>query len=281
MKKYVDLHMHSRVSDGVKSPRELVEIAKQKNISVISLTDHDSVDGYPEVIEAGNSAGIAVVSGIELSCFDKKDTHVLGYNVNWKNPALISCLEELKTQRRLRMEKMVEALNSDGFDISIEDVGRYSSCGVIGRPHVASVLIEKGYGKDVRDVFKRFIGSNCKYYVPYKKLDVSEGIELIHKAGGVSVLAHPKLLRYNSEDFLKLINEYKELGLDGLEVYYPRHNSEHIKLFYTMATKLNMLITCGGDYHNDLDPSKNTMGYEMDLPGVEHTVEVLTAGVKV
>lgn len=278
MKQYVDLHMHSIYSDGEQTPSELVDIAKQNNISVISLTDHDCVDGIWAAEQAGKKAGITVIPGIELSCFDKKDTHVLGYNIDCNDKSLNDTLNALQKSRIERMEKIIQKLQQGGFEISVQDAKRHCSGQVMGRPHIAAALIEKGYGSDTRDIFHKFIGSDCKYYVPYKKLTVQEGIDLIHGAGGIAVIAHPKLLRYNSMDFTSLIRTYAAMGMDGIEVYYPCHYNEHIKLFYGLAKELNLYVTCGGDYHNEHDPKKNIMGYEMDLPGVKETIEFLTGG---
>lgn len=277
MVKYIDMHMHSSVSDGDKSPGELVNVAVKKNISVMSLTDHDSVGGIEETMEEAKKHNIGFIPGIELSCFDKKDTHVLGYNIDWQDETFKSALKKLQDSRMNRMEKMVEGLKKGGFDICMDEVRSKCSGQVMGRPHIAEVLVEKGYGKDTRDVFGKYIGSGKKYYVPYKKLGVDEGIKLIHECGGKAVLAHPKLLRYNAKDFAELLEKYSAFGLDGIEVYYPCHYDEHIKLFSKLARKLNMLMTCGGDYHNDHDVTKNTMGFDVTLPGIEHTLDVLLA----
>lgn len=278
MYKYVDLHMHSSVSDGDKTPRELVAVAKEKNVDIISLTDHDSVGGISEAAEEAKKKDIGFIAGIELSCYDKKDTHVLGYNIDWQDEDFKGALWELQQSRMNRMEKMVESLRKDGFNITMDEVNAKCNGQTMGRPHIAAVMVEKGYGKDIRTVFNKYIGSGCRYYVSYKKLEVAEGINIIHKAGGLAVLAHPKLLRYNAKDFTKLIKRYKELGMDGIEVYYPCHYDEHVKLFSSLAKELDLLMTCGGDYHSEWDCTKNTMGFESTLPGIEHTLEVLLEG---
>ncbi|MBQ9625328.1 MAG: hypothetical protein IJR47_04385, partial [Clostridia bacterium] len=211
-----------------------------------------------------------------LSCFDKRDTHILGYNINWQDNTFKSRLKELQSLRQSRMEQMVQGLIEDGFEISMEEV-KARCCGrVMGRPHVAAVMVEKGYGKTTRDIFNKYIGNGCKYYVKYKKLEVKEGIDLIHSAGGYAVLAHPRLLRYNAREFTPLLKQYKELGLNGIEAYYPCHKNEDIRLYQSLAKELDLFVTCGGDFHNPEDPTKNTLGFNLkDLPGVEKTLKLL------
>lgn len=278
MIRFVDLHTHSSNSDGEKTPSQLIDIAAEKHIDVISLTDHDCIEGLDEMEQAAKKAGIIFISGVELSCFDKKDTHVLGYGFDPQNTSFKNRLSELQNARAGRMKQMVDGLIKAGFDITMDEVLEKSGGRVLGRPHVASVLVDKGYGKDNRDVFNKYIGSGCRYYVPYKKMEVQEGIELIHEAGGYAVLAHPKLLRYNTRDFTSLIKTYKQYGLDGIEVYYPCHYDEHIRFFRRIAKEFNLLTTCGGDYHNDHDATKCTMGFDAGLPGIMDSLSVLTGG---
>ena len=217
MIKQVDLHMHSCYSDGERTPVQLIELAKEKGIDAVSLTDHDCIEGLDEMSRAAKNAGIAFVSGVELSCYDKKDTHILGYKVDWHNDTFRNTLNSLQKSRIIRMEQMVERLIKGGFDITMDEVVAKSAGKVLGRPHVATVLVEKGYGTNTRDIFNKYISAGCPYYVPYQKLCVEEGIRLIHEAGGYAVLAHPKLLRYNTREFTTLICQYKKLGLDGIE----------------------------------------------------------------
>lgn len=278
MMEYADLHMHSCLSDGDKSPKELVCVAEKRNISVMALTDHDCIDGLEQAKNEAKIRNIIFIPGIELSCYDEKDTHILGYNISSDNEELKQMLYSLQESRLSRMKKIIDGLSKAGFGITMDDVKKHCCGKVMGRPHVAAALIEKGYGKNVRDVFKKYIGTGCKYYVPYKKMDVSEGIDIIHKAGGIAVLAHPKLLRYNHEEFTELLTRYKAMGLDGVEVYYPCHYAEHVNLFLELSKKLKLFATCGGDYHNDFDKTKNNMGFKTSLPGIKETLELLIEG---
>ena len=269
--KKIDLHMHSVHSDGAKTPEELIAMAKERNIEYIALSDHDTASGVSEMIECGKKEGIKVFSAIELSCFDKKDTHVLGYCINPDDEAFVKKLEELKMARKNRAFEMIERLQKGGFKISVEDV--VSNAEVIGRPHIANALIKNGYGKNIRDIFQKYIGYGCKYYVPYTKMSVEDGIELIKNAGGFAVLAHPKLLRYNTYDMTKLICKYKEAGLTGIETYYPCHYDSDVKFFTKVALQENLIMTVGGDYHNDNDKTKNKMGFSLELPHLNKTLE--------
>ncbi len=266
MKKYIDLHCHSVYSDGDKTPAQLVQKAADLSMEYMALSDHDTLGGVLETKKLGKEKGIHVFSAAEFSCFDKKDTHILGYCMNPLDDELNSTLNNLRIRRKERAVATVEKLKEDGFKITLEEVMQYSTNESIGRPHIASVLVKNG---------QKFLGSKCKYYVPYEKLTIKGCVDMIKKAGGIAVIAHPKLLRYNNNDMEKLIVAYKELGMGGIEVYYPYHYKSEVDFYTRMCKVYNMVATVGGDYHNDYDFTKNNFGYVKDLPMIEDTLKLL------
>lgn len=251
---YADLHLHSAASDGTNSPEEVVKKAKEMGFAGIALTDHDTVDGLEEALNAGRKLGIEVIPGIEISTLQgEEELHVLGYFINWRDETLIKKLKLFVESRKTRAEKMVRKLNELGIKISLERVKQIAGPDFIGRPHIAKALIEKGYVKSIPEAFtERFIGKNGKAYVERYKVNVEEGIKMILDAGGIPVLAHPGLIhrdygRVSEETIIK----YKGMGLKGIEVFYSKHDENTTKRFFDIAQRNGLLITGGSDCHGD------------------------------
>lgn len=272
---YVDLHIHTTASDGVMTPTEIVEYAKNNDVYFMSITDHDSISGITSAYKKAQELNIEFITGIELSCHDKKDTHVLGYNIDINNPKLLAAIDHLKKERLNRSIKMIKKLREDGFDINDQDVARFCNKDVIGRPHIAQMLIEKGYGNSTKEIFQKYIGSAAPYYIAYDKLSIKAGFDAIKSAGGLPVLAHPKLLRYNNLDTYKLLKRYKAMGLAGIEVYYPCHSNRDIKAYLQMAQELGLIVTFGSDFHNLTDKNKNKIGYDDSCYLIKETMDYL------
>ncbi|MDI6839828.1 MAG: PHP domain-containing protein [bacterium] len=243
--KLVDLHIHTIFSDGTLSPHEVVRLAASKGLSAIAITDHDELSGLPDATEAGNQFGISIISGVELSGRLKdKSVHILGYFVDKENRELINFIQSMKQSRFDRAEKIVEKLNEHGIYITIDDIKIRSGLGGIGRLHIAETLMDAGVVKDTHEAFSKYIGYGKSCYVSKSNISTKFVIELIIKAGGIPVIAHPSL--HDTEDLIsELINE----GIMGIEVWYPTHSESQVKKYLEIAKKYRLVPTGGSDSH--------------------------------
>jgi predicted metal-dependent phosphoesterase TrpH len=241
-----DFHIHTTASDGRIAPSDILLQAVQVGLTHISITDHDTVDGLLALGAKPQQAGVTVIAGIEFST-DMPDCeiHILGYGIDIFHPRLRQQLTLLKEDRVSRVRKMAAKITALGYPIAEQDiveVARGSTS--VGRPHVAKALIEKGYFTSVSDVFHSLLNRDKPGYVPHYKLTPSEVIGLISQAGGVSILAHPGLVG-NDQQVRYII----ESGIDGLEVYHPKHDVEAVDRYLSLAQDQRLLVTGGSDYH--------------------------------
>lgn len=240
-----DLHCHTTASDGSLTPRQLVELAKQKGLTAVGITDHDTVNGVREAESAGIQLGVEIVPGVELNTdYDGVEVHVLGYYPDLDSPILESTLKELRNARESRIKLIIAKLAAIGLPIKEERVLKIADGGSVGRPHIAQAMQEKGYIKTVKEAFAHYIGPGCPAYVPRFKLTPQQGIEIIRKAKGVAVLAHPGLV-----DRDELIPHLLKSGLKGMEVYHTDHSKEMEHKYAELAEKLGLIITGGSDFH--------------------------------
>lgn len=242
-----DLHVHSTVSDGLLSPEEVVEAAFQSDLKGFSLTDHDTLGGIKLARDylAERKWPLVFVPGIELNTdFQESETHILGYFIHYEDEKLGKRLRQIWSARYERAMKMVERLRIMGLNISFEQVQRIARGDLIGRPHIAKALLEKGYVFSIKEAFQKYIGRGKPAYVPRYKFTPEEAIALIKDAGGVSVLAHPGLVREQDA-----IPQIIEMGIEGIEVYYPEHSEEQIAEYIALARRKGLLITGGSDFH--------------------------------
>lgn len=253
----IDLHTHSTASDGTYSPHDLVVLAKKEGVGFMALTDHDSVDGVAEALETGRAIGVKVISGVELSVdHANREMHILGYNVDIDDAEFRANLQKLVDYRNLRNSLMIERLQQLGIAISLEEVAKEAGGKVIGRPHFANVLINKGVVCSTDEAFERFLGAGKPAYVKKEKLTPEEGIALLVKAKGIPVLAHPTYLAESTYNELSsLIIRLKAVGLMGIEAYYPQHTLEETHKFVALAKEHDLLITGGSDFHGINKPN--------------------------
>lgn len=250
MDKIIDLHTHSLASDGSMSPTELVRHAKEKGLSAVALTDHDTVEGIREALDEGNRIGIEVIPGIEISTNFKPEMHILGYFLNkdeYKNVQ-----KELATIRKGREErniKIINKLNDLGINITEEEVKEVALGDTIGRPHFARLLLNKGYVKTMLEAFDKYLGKDGLAYFKRFELEPVDGIKLIKNAGGLPVIAHPALLKMSNNDMDKLLSELKEYGLAGIEAIYSENSKEETGNLLRLAIKHQLLVTGGSDFH--------------------------------
>ncbi|MCI5221498.1 MAG: PHP domain-containing protein [Candidatus Electrothrix sp. AR4] len=248
----VELHTHSVYSDGTSTPAELIMMATARNLQGFALTDHDTVEGVQETIRLGAEHGVAVVSGLEVSaCHRDHSLHILGYGIDTKNRDLLRWLERLQQGRAERNTKILEKLRGMGVAVSSEEVDRLSTCGQTGRPHIARLLIDKGYVNTMNQAFDRYLGRNKPAWCSRFAYSAAETIAVIHQTGGLAVLAHPGSIDNSMRSQPLIIQELAERKLDGLELFYPSHTHKTKKRLKKLAKQYNLLCTGGSDYHGD------------------------------
>jgi len=252
---YVDLHTHSNKSDGSLSPAELIKHASEKGLSAIALTDHDTTDGLDEAISAGNELGIRVIPGVELSCeYQGRDVHIVGLDINHRDTEFLSVLKDFVDSRDLRNRKMCQKLTDAGLPVDYDDLMATFGESVITRAHYARYMLTKGYIKSLPEAFERYIGDNAPCYIPREKVTPAQGIELILKAGGIPVLAHPLLYKMGKDRLNTLITELKEAGLMALEALYCTYTLSDEREMKALAKMHNLLISGGSDFHGAAKP---------------------------
>jgi 3',5'-nucleoside bisphosphate phosphatase len=243
----IDLHSHTLHSDGQRSPDELLGEAAAANVTVLSLTDHDTVSGIADASAAATRRGIRLVPGIELSCeLHGREVHVLGHFLDPCSGALLQLAADMLAERRERMEKMVALAQAAGFTrVTLERVIAVSGGENLGRPHLARALVECGHAKSVKDAFDRFLHSRGPLWVDRRYLSVAEAVELVRGAGGTSSIAHPGANGVSRQE-LKVC---AGAGLDAVEALHPDHVPTQAEAYERWAADLGLLVTAGSDYH--------------------------------
>lgn len=246
----VDLHMHSKCSDGTLEPEELVQLAKKRGVQVIALTDHDSVDGLERAGKEAEKQGVILVNGIEFSTsYFGKEVHILGYFLDLTDEFFLGKLEELKIERGNRTVKILKKLSDRGLPLTMEEVLMEVTGPVVSRTHVANAMMKKGYVYTRSEAFRQYIGEGGSAYVAKTIISPNEAVRLIRKNGGIAAIAHPKLIGMGREKVLSLIDELIGDGLDALETYYPGYSNEDIKFYEGVCKEKGLLTTGGSDYH--------------------------------
>lgn len=254
-----DLHCHSTCSDGSLTPSELIELAAKSGLKGLSITDHDSVGAYtPEIFKEAEEAGIKLIPGVEFSTgIDSTSIHLLGYDVSLESPELISLCNEHVIRRRNRCRAILKRLEQSGMPVSetelletVAAVNPKDRNNIVGRPHIAQMMVKLGYVQTVTEAFKKYIGEDGPCYVQGEYISPAETIETIHKAGGIAVIAHPHLIK--KPNILKRLLEMK---FDGIECYYSKFPKEDHLRWIKIANYRGMLITGGSDFHGTIKPS--------------------------
>lgn len=242
-----DLHIHSTASDGALTPAEVVARAAALGIAVIAITDHDTVAGIDEAVEAGRDLGVRVIPGVELSAgIDGRGVHVLGYHIDHTREALSVELARLRAVRIERAAHIVDSLASSGLDLSMHDVLDAADGGAVGRAHIAQVLVSAGHASSVSDAFARLLGSGRPHYVPKPVGSLAQVVGWIHDAGGVAVLAHPALSEVDD-----LIGSLAGHGVVGIEAYHASHDRPTRERYVALAREHGLICTGGSDFHGD------------------------------
>jgi len=246
----IDLHVHTTASDGALSPREVVRRARELGLKAIAITDHDTIEGIEEALDEGRKAGVEVVPGVELSIdFPRGTCHLLGYFIDPQDPKLRDTLLIVQKAREERNWKMLERLKALGFELTMEEVKAFSRDGQICRPHFALAMVKRGYVASVEEAFERYLKKGGPAYVEKFKLSPKKAVAVIREAGGLPVLAHPYTLEMSEDDLRAFTRKLKEIGLEGIEVYYPDHTPELVDLYLALARELDLVPTGGTDFH--------------------------------
>lgn len=253
--KRIDLHVHSNVSDGTFTPKELILYAQEKGLAALALTDHDTVRGIFEAEKTAEGKSIELIPGIEISSeYKGGDIHILGLYIDYKQTAFSAALQRFVEAREQRNNQMAKKLSEHGFFVTIEDIMAAYPDAVITRAHFAKYMKAKGYVSSYEEAFRKYIGKNCSCYVPRTVIQPEDAIGLIRKAGGVAVLAHPLLYHLTLEELEAMIKDLKKLGLQGIEVFYSMNQKEDENLMFSLAKKWELLMTGGSDFHGSTKP---------------------------
>ena len=244
----VDLHSHTTASDGTYAPRDLVREAVRRGVRVLAVTDHDSTEGLAEAMdEAAGHPGLTVVPGIEINCdVEGGEIHVLGYLMDYQAPWFAEFCRDQRTERRARIHRITERLAELGKPVDPEEVFALVREGSAGRPHVAQIMVRRGYVGTVREAFDRFLGAGKPAHIGHRKVLPREACEIIRRAGGLAVVAHPGF----HDDPDRMIRELAATGLlDGVECYYAEHSAEQTTQLLGLCRELGLVATGGSDFH--------------------------------
>ena len=268
-----DLHIHTYFSDGEYSPEEIVDRWHAQGYKIISITDHDGIEG--SLIGMDYAAGIkdiTFIPGIEFDSIDEigKDIHILGYGFDYSNPELRDALHDILMIRARRNDKLMAAINKLGYEVTLNDIGEINEGRYVGKPTFAKILFKKGYTSDPQEAFRTIFREPSIRKINKQTLRSEQVIDLIHKAGGLAVLAHPmeqRRIGENFEDFLlrmyELMKRMREFGIDGIECRHPSANELQTELLVEYAAKYGLLSTGGSDFHTDKNPRDYSRYHEM------------------
>jgi len=247
----IDLHNHSRISDGLLTPTELVVLAAKNGVTTLALTDHDDVEGLVEARAAAAALGIRLINGVEISVtWGNHTLHILGLNIDSLQADLVNGLQSVRQGRLERAQRISDELAKGGIEGALEGALRYASNpNIVARPHFARYLVEKGIARDVPAVFKRFLVKGKMGYVMHRWADLGDAVSWIRAAGGVPVLAHPGRYEVGRASMDNLIDEFVAAGGQGLEVVTGNHTREQIERFAAHAAKRQLYASRGSDYH--------------------------------
>ena len=254
----IDLHTHSTRSDGTLTPAELIRYAAQKGLAAIALTDHDTIDGIEEAVQAARSLSSQdpdalvpeVIPGVELSTeYRGKDIHIVGLFIDWQNREFADRLRGFADARIYRNRKMCSLLTENGCPVSYEDLEAAFPDTVITRAHFAQYLLDRGMISSIDEAFRKLIGDDCPCFVPREKITPHDAVRFLLRFGGVPILAHPLQYKMSETELDALVASLTGLGLDGIEVYYSTHRQADTANLSRIAEKYGLLLSGGSDFH--------------------------------
>ncbi len=265
--KRIDLHTHTTASDGTMAPAEAVVHARLRGLSAIAITDHDTPAGIPEALEAAAACGVEVIPGIEVSVdYEGRGIHILGYFIDPAAASLRHLLRWVVAERRRRNEEIAAAMRADGIDIRLSDLDHGDVESVVGRPHFAAALVERGYASDINDAFRRFLNRDQRYYRRRSYIPLRQGLDVIRDAGGKPVMAHPLQYRFPEEELHRCIRTLIDGGIVGMECLYSQYDAEQSDALRAIAADYGLCVTGGSDFHGTRKP------IEMGVPDVPYAL---------
>ncbi|HEX7420887.1 MAG TPA: PHP domain-containing protein [Thermoanaerobaculia bacterium] len=254
--RYADLHTHTNHSDGTRTSREVIDVARAHGIEILSISDHDNLAAYFESKTYADSREVQLVPGVELSCaYEGHDIHILAYAFDPLDKRVEARLKSFRATRADRGKRMVGRLAELGFKVDHARVEQLAAGGAMGRPHVARALVESGYVKTVAEAFDRLIGAGKPAYVEKERFRVEEAVELIHSAGGVLSIAHPTLY----QDHERVVMQLLDAGIDAIEVMHPDVDDKNREMYSNLARFRGKFVTGGSDDHGTVK-AKETLG---------------------
>ena len=262
-----DLHTHTTASDGQYAPAELVELAKSRGLSVLAVTDHDTIAGVDEAQRAGSSLGLTVIRGVELSAKDYPNCHILGYGFRDGDTELSRLCEKFRAGRDERKHKIVAFLQEKGVELDLAEVEELAGGEVIARPHFAQVMVRRGYVSTNREAFDRYLDTEeFRRRVKRFKADAKTCVEAIKSAGGKASLAHPYQMGLGDDALEMLVKQFKSWGLDAIECWYPKYSPEQREFYLRLAEKYRLHQTGGSDFHGErVKPDVELAALELEL----------------
>jgi hypothetical protein len=251
---YVDLHTHSNISDGQVAPAEVVRLAAGAGLSAVALTDHDTLLGLPEALEAGREEGIEVVPGCELSVVEGgRELHILGLWTRPDSAALEQVLAWLRAGREDRNRVILDKLAGLGVSIDYGEVLDMAQ-GTVGRPHIARILVERGVARDYVSAFRKYLGRFGLAFVPKQELPLARAAQVLRAEGATVALAHPYLLGAGGKVLEEMVRGFAALGVEAIEAYYTEHSAEKTHEYLELARRLDLGVCGGSDYHGSIKP---------------------------
>lgn len=272
----IDMHVHSNYSDGTLSVESIANAAKKRHMAFVSLTDHDTTEGLAPFMSACKEYGVEGLTGIELSADSDYTLHILGFRIDPSNGALQKRLNEIRDHRNARNHRICKKLQELGFDVQIEDVSLLSRGQVVARPHIARLMLQKGYVSSIGEAFTKYIGFGGSAHVSRARLAAEECISLITDAGGLAVLAHPAQSYLEDEKMDRLLRHLKDNGLWGIEALYSGHSPEQTYNYLKLADKFDLYATAGSDFHGS-----NSHGVDLGVAVSEDFLPWARLGVKI
>lgn len=251
----VDLHVHSTYSDGTNTPKELIELAKKAGLAAFALTDHDTLEGIPVALKEADSQNIEIIPGVEISThFNNCEIHIVGLFIDYTNSDINNFLNEQRQSRIERNKKMCQKFCDIGINITYDEMCRLYPDSVITRAHFADYLVKNKITGDRNEAFDRYLSAGKPCYVSREKTDPAKAIDIIHKAGGVAILAHPVLYHLGKTKMKELLDHVCAAKIDGIEAIYSTYKPADERDIRRVAAEYNLLISGGSDYHGANKP---------------------------
>jgi len=263
----IDLHSHSTVSDGLLSPEELVQRAASRGVQVLALTDHDDVGGLARARQTAFRLGVHLINGVEISVsWSSQTLHIVGLRIDPESPPLLRGLEMIRSSRAARAQGISDDLEKSGIPGGLAGASRYAgNPNLIGRAHFARYLVERGYGGDVKSIFRKYLNRGKPGYVEHRWAALADAVSWISESGGIAVMAHPGRYSISTVQMRQLLGEFKELGGAALEVVTGSHTTEQYAIFARYAKQFNLFASIGSDYHGPRE-SYRDIGRLPELP---------------